>query len=329
MQKLILLLALATGFTTHAQDPHFSQYYASQMTVNPASAGLFTGDMRVSGLYRQQWPQYGDPFTTATVAFEWKPNGFREGQNTNRLAIGGMLMYDKTPDAVLKSDYAYLTIAYHKALDEEGNNRLGIGFMAGYNQRTMDPSHLTFGNQFASGGFTRGMGESISEQKNASFDLHTGLMYSYEDESKLIYAGVSGYHLLQPKDYFVSENNLLNKTPRRININAGFNIAGENVQWAGSALLMRQQGIHEITIGGAVGFPFAENDGLLYLGSWYRFREAFIPTVNLQWKNMNVGLSYDTYIGSNQTVVKPQSFELSLSARIAPYHDYKTGCYAF
>ena len=122
MKRILLIGAMLYGGLCSAQDPHFSQYYASQMTVNPATAGMFQGDMRLSGLYRQQWPQFGSPFVTGTFAFEWKPQGFKDGQNINRLALGGLMMYDKTPDEVLKGQYLYGTIAYHKALDENGDN---------------------------------------------------------------------------------------------------------------------------------------------------------------------------------------------------------------
>jgi type IX secretion system PorP/SprF family membrane protein len=329
MRKLILFLGLGLFCSiTYAQDPHFSQYYASQSTVNPANTGMFDGDVRVSGLYRQQWPQFGSAFVTGTIAMEFKPEGFKDGQSPNRFAFGGMLMFDKTPDGVLKSQYAYATIAYHKALDEEGHSRLGMGFMAGYNQKILDASQLTFGNQFQSGGFNRGSGEAIGSGKLASFDVHAGMLYSYQDEDKLYYAGASIYHILNPKDYFLKQNEELNTVTRRWNLNAGLNIGTDNLHYAASALFMHQQKSNEILIGGTVGVPFGEN-GILYAGSWYRVGESFIPTVNLQWNTMNVGVSYDTYMSSQNTITKPKSVELSLAWRFAPYHDYKTGCFAF
>ena len=104
------------------------------------------------------------------MAVEWKPQGFKDGQNPNRLAFGGVMMYDRTPDAVLKTQYAGLMVAYHKALDETGNNKLGLGFMAVYNQRMLDASQLTFGNQFQSGGFRTTGGELITSGKTSSFE---------------------------------------------------------------------------------------------------------------------------------------------------------------
>lgn len=329
MKKTLLICTIFYSSFCFAQDPHFSQYYASQQTVNPATAGMFAGDMKLSGLYRQQWPQFGSPFVTGAFAFEWKPQGFKDGQNINRLALGGMMMYDKSPDEVLTGQYVYGTIAYHKALDAEGHHRIGLGFMGGYNQKMLDASKLTFGNQFNGTGFTPGTGEAISSRKTSSFDVHTGLLYSYEDEQKLIYAGASMYHLIGPKEYFVSGNNVLDYVPRRMNLNAGANIRAENgIQYAASLLVMQQQKVREIMAGGAVGFPFSEEDGLLYTGLWYRYQEAFIPTINLQYKNMNIGFSYDVTIASKKTITKPKSMELSLGYRITPYKS-NTGCFVF
>ena len=38
-----------------AQDIHFSQYYLSPLTQNPANAGSFVNANRFSALYRNQW----------------------------------------------------------------------------------------------------------------------------------------------------------------------------------------------------------------------------------------------------------------------------------
>jgi type IX secretion system PorP/SprF family membrane protein len=325
-RSMMIIFFWGTGFFSNAQDPHFSQYYAAPSTVNPANAGLYKGDMRISGLYRQQWPQYGDAFVTGTIAFEMKPRGFRDGENKNRLSLGAVFLYDRTPDAILKSQHAYAQLAYHQSLDETGHHRLGMGFMFGYNQKMLDHAQLSFGSQFGSGGFTSGSGEILNTNKISSYDLHSGLMYSYEDEKKLVYAGASAFHLLKPRDQFISAQTALDHVPMRYHINAGMNITGEQLQWAASALYMHQQGVNEWMAGGAVGIPYAK-EGLLYLGVWYRLKESLIPTINLQWRTMNIGLSYDSFAGGK--MARPRSFELSISTRIEKYRDYRTGCFAF
>lgn len=39
----------------YAQDIHFSQFYDSPLTLNPATTGNFRGDYRISHIYRSQW----------------------------------------------------------------------------------------------------------------------------------------------------------------------------------------------------------------------------------------------------------------------------------
>jgi type IX secretion system PorP/SprF family membrane protein len=328
MRKLVCLffVILMTGFC-EAQDPHFSQYYASPTTVNPAATGFFQGDSRITALYRQQWPEFGEPFVTGTTSLEFKPEKFKNGSTQDRLAYGLMLLYDKTPDAVLKSQHAYFLFGYHKALDEEGYHRLGIGFMGGFNQKTLDATQLTFSDEFQSGGFQQGSGETVPSKKLSAFDLHAGVLYSYEDDFKTYYLGGSVYHLTSPKNYFLENNQVLKTIPKRWNLNAGININSNSIQYAGSLLFMRQAKVNEILVGGTIGIPFNMENGVFYIGSWYRFKESVIPTINLQWKKANLGFSYD--VSSNRTMTRPRTMEVSIAVRPTKFRDTKTGCYSF
>ena len=48
MKKTILLIALIVSvITMKAQDPHFSQFFASPLTLNPAFTGKFDGEWRL------------------------------------------------------------------------------------------------------------------------------------------------------------------------------------------------------------------------------------------------------------------------------------------
>lgn len=48
---IILLFSLYIN----AQDIHFSQFYEAPLSRNPALAGIFTGNLRVQLLHRNQW----------------------------------------------------------------------------------------------------------------------------------------------------------------------------------------------------------------------------------------------------------------------------------
>jgi hypothetical protein len=85
MYKLYLLIADATMkyhfrfllfsvfFLTHwvvAQDPHFSQFFASPLTQNPANIGSFNGNLRIATNYRDQWPGINKSYTTTTISVD-------------------------------------------------------------------------------------------------------------------------------------------------------------------------------------------------------------------------------------------------------------------
>lgn len=324
MRISLIVVACLLCFVSRAQDPHFSQYYASPATINPAHTGAFKGDARLSGIYRQQYPQYGTPFTTGTFSIELKTT---PTDHQDYFGYGAMILFDKTPDGALKTDHAYTMLAYHKSLDREGLNKLTFGVMAGYNQKRLDASHFTFGSQFQSGGFTGNAGEVIPSSQQNSFDVHAGLLYSFEDEDKLLYAGGSLFHLLQPKNTFFGNIDNAPVIHYRLNANAGFNIKTDAVIYAGSVLFMRQENINELLLGGMAGFPFGSS-GTLYLGGWYRMEESLIPGINVQWQNFNVGASYDVFVNHQKTMVHPTSFELSMVYTFSHFTE-PTGCFHF
>jgi hypothetical protein len=52
---IAIMIILSGGFTASAQDIHFSQFFEAPLLRNPSLAGIFTGDLRVQGVYRTQW----------------------------------------------------------------------------------------------------------------------------------------------------------------------------------------------------------------------------------------------------------------------------------
>lgn len=49
-------------------DPHFSQYYAYPLYLNPALTGIINGDYRATAIYRNQWSSIDKPFSTTGVS---------------------------------------------------------------------------------------------------------------------------------------------------------------------------------------------------------------------------------------------------------------------
>src|SRR5436190_15515671 len=117
MRKYILILPalLLTGLLK-AQDPHFSQFFASPLTLNPAFTGKFSGSWRLSANHRDQWPSIPKAYVTSTASIDF---GILKGRlpETDVFGIGFSGVTDASANSALKLNYGSISLSYHKALD--------------------------------------------------------------------------------------------------------------------------------------------------------------------------------------------------------------------
>src|SRR5215471_8523943 len=109
MRKILTILALGLSFSIEAlaQDPAFSQFFASPLTLNPAFTGKFNGVFRAAGNYRNQWPTINNSFITSTISVDG--GIFRNKLPANDLCgLGLMVMTNKTGNGILNSNYVAL-----------------------------------------------------------------------------------------------------------------------------------------------------------------------------------------------------------------------------
>ncbi|BAV08016.1 hypothetical protein FLA_4049 [Filimonas lacunae] len=297
-----------------AQDPGFTQYFSSPQTVNPAFTGFFYGKARVITNYRRQWWGAGEPFTTASLAFDLKGKSLTYN-DFDYWAIGGSALNDKSAGGLLKSNYFSLSAAYHKALDEDGFQTIAAGFQATSASRRLDIANATFESQFTSGGFNLNLpnGESYIQGNSSYMDVSAGLLYKYDDEESSYYAGASVYHATQPKESIL--NNKTNKVPTRMAFEVGASLpVGYNSKVFLSGLFQQQAGVLAYSAGGAYSFglPTENADASLYLGGWYS-NANISPYIGLQYNSFQLGVTYDMVTTSMKSAVKKNgSFELSL-----------------
>src|SRR5436853_6211672 len=69
---VIFCMLLLHNNVLHAQDISFSQFYEQPLLRNPALAGLFNGDVRLSASYRNQWQSVTVPYRTFALSTEIK-----------------------------------------------------------------------------------------------------------------------------------------------------------------------------------------------------------------------------------------------------------------
>jgi|SRR5690606_13619320 len=304
MKKILLGISVLTGlaFGANAQDAHFSQYFSSPLTLNPALTGLTQCDVRVAANYRNQWYTVSDnPYTTFSASFDMATMKDKM-DNGNALGIGVLALYDKAGNGGLQNINLGLSVAYHWGLGNEDQHNFSIGGQAVLVQKSIDFTRLSFEDQFNphTGGTEYETQENFPNQDLTYPDYNAGIMYSGRvSDFATAYAGFSVYHLTAPAETFM--DNSSHKIHRRYTATLGGSFdLNENIVLYASGMYQNQASASELLIGAATGFIL--NPGydreysrptIFYLGAWYRSSDAIIPYLSIEMKKLQLGLSYD------------------------------------
>lgn len=289
-------------------DPHFSQYYAYPLLLNPALTGVVDGDYRVSINARQQWGSLNNAYYTGAASFDMAP--------TKNLAFGATVMNQKAGEV----DFNYLTAlasaAYRVRLGSDGNQILNFGLQAGIINKSFDASKVRTGNQYdPNSGYNGNLPsyENIASNSSFSPDVNAGLMYfdGTPNRSVNVFAGGSIAHLTRPVDKFLGNKE---RIPMRYTVHGGARVkVSDLIAITPNALYMSQGNAHETLAGAYAEFMINPETGLL-VGGNYRVESSAIAFLGLQIKNLVLGLSYDMNTSHVTNISRTNGgLELSLS----------------
>ncbi len=315
-----LLFCIIVCSTLFAQDPIFSQFYSSPLSVSPALAGNGDADWRVVGLHRNQWIASGiDPLTTSSVSFDGKL--FRQRDNEKNYIGGGILfLQDKGLGGAYKSNSFTGILSSHVSLDGEDMHGLSLGLGGTYSNTMIDFNQLDFASQLSSSGFNRTLptSEPYLSQIKPYFAMSAGIAYTYSSETSGFDIGLSGYRFFKTQRSALSDPNQLD--PARYNIHANYqSYLSEKFVFNAAALYVMESNITSYTVGVNIGTILTQGDqvqpSVLNTGLWYRKSEAVVPYLGLMIGNITGGLSYDINTGSSSSLGSLKTFELSLIFR--------------
>ncbi|PJJ79153.1 PorP/SprF family type IX secretion system membrane protein [Mucilaginibacter auburnensis] len=304
-----------------AQDPYFTQYFASPLSLNPANTGLFDGDYRVAVNQRVQWWNVGSSYHTTSISFDAKL--FQEQMpDFDIFGIGFSGIFDKSLNGALESTFLSASGAYHKSLASDGRHILTVGMQATYANRFINYNQLTFASQFNVDFFDRSLPNYVDTRYSATsyLEANAGLIYSYHVEKANLYIGTSLYHATRPTEQLFNETGY--KVPFRTTIHMGGEVyVNDQSSVLFSGVYAEQQNITDKIFGVAYGistaqpyFNSTEPRVKFYLGLWHRLGQSFIPYVGVDYNNYGVGLNY-SFTSSQLSNYRPQTFEISFIYR--------------
>jgi type IX secretion system PorP/SprF family membrane protein len=301
MKKLVAFIGtLLLAGNLLAQDPHFSQFFASPLTLNPAFTGKFNGLWRLAANHRDQWPSIPKAYVTSTASIDFPILASRVPEN-DVFGVGISGLTDASANSILKLNYGSVSMSYHKAIDENGYNTIGAGFQGTFSNVLLDVTKLQFEDMLTQNGFTGTTTDLITNGNNQSyFDVNAGLLYSGSSNGiNNYYLGVSMYHINRPKVSFKDKNWFLTG---RFTIHGGGSFpVSDQLTVHTSVIHQIQNKASETTLGASLAANLNQDQDKptsVYLGSWMRFNDAIIPYIGLEFGGMRIGASYDFNISN-------------------------------
>ena len=315
MRKTFLLIAVLFVFVhSYAQDPHFSQFFASPLTINPANTGNFSGSLRAALNSRTQLPEFNNAYATKTLSLD-APILKKYIKEDDKLSVGLLILSDQSGNKLLNDNNIAASVSYSKALDENANHSIAVGFQVNYSMYRFDPLKANFEDQLRAGGFTGTTAELIlgnNFTKNTT-DINAGLLYTGStSDNNIFYVGASYYHFAKPTVGLITPTYF---TSSRINLHGGAYFSLSNAASLHTSFQYQKQGLtNELILGGALSYYLGSENGIeVYAGLWSRVKECMIPYVGLEWNQIRAGFTYD--VGGTNTIASSrfyQSSEISL-----------------
>jgi type IX secretion system PorP/SprF family membrane protein len=286
-------LVVLSLVTIQAQDPVFSQFYASPLHLNPALAGT-SGNGQVFLNYRNQWPSINQAYVTYAASFDQFYDDINSG-------FGVSVLADVSGRGLYKTTTGHLSYSYKVRFRKSLQMRLGIS--AGLINSRIDWAQLIFPDQLdpefgavSPGGLPFPSDEAAPEGGNAVsvLDASTGLVIFNET----FYGGLTLKHLNAPRFSFLQVNDQLSGgLPLSISLHGGAEIDllktknGRDVFVSPNFQYIRQGALSQLNIGTI--FRYYK----IGTGAWYRHSsanpDALIFLLEGRQNNFRVAYSYD------------------------------------
>ena len=304
--RFILLLALLLPvFAANAQDIHFSQFSNSPLNLSPGLSGVFGGDIRFVGNYRNQWRSVPVPYTTFSGSVENKVY-WTKGRYDRYLTGSLLLNYDKQGSLELTS--LQIGIPIGVTLPVARNVYLTGAVTPTFGQRAFDTNRLTFDAQWVDCIFDPAADmreDQLFQSTNLKyFDLSAGLNVRIQSEEKRTRLDVGGgmHHINRPNHDFWSSNLTDPGNVRlysKISLYAmGVLQLSGNFDLVGQGLYQKQGGYEEIVYGAGLRMMLSQRayrELALQVGVDFRHRyqDALLPHVEVLWRTWTLGFTYD------------------------------------
>ncbi len=301
--------------SSKAQELVLSQPYAAAQFLSPASVGNGVFDQRIQSNLRSQSIGGSNFARTIVVGWDRKYNR-RALDQTNYLGIGGQIISEQLMNGLLNTNYITFNTAYHLFLDGDDYSNLAIGLGVTYAQTNLDRSKLRFGDMYdPSGNLSGNPSSEIFLSNPGRLSANTGLLYTRHSTDTYFQLSANGFFFAKPD----VTNSPYNEAPGMrstlfVNLEKYFS---EDYTYLFHGAFSSRNKENTYVAGASISLPILwkfDHDRRLYVGCYYRVKDAIIPSVNIMMEDYIFGMSYDIYNnGLSAAGIRSNSFELTFS----------------
>ena len=348
---LFIFIAVFFMQKAQAQDMHFSQFYVSNLTMNPATTGVMSCQMRVSAIYRNQWAsvagQYA--FNTFGLGVEGKLNAGKK----DYVGLGLSVWVDRAGASQMTSIQASFSGSYLKKIGGRRANEhyLVAGAQIGFNQRSIRLDQLRWGTNWDGSAFNPALpdNESVFNRNLTVVDLNAGIMWFSALDKKNqsnVYAGVAFQHLTKSNLSFITQGTEPLFTKITVHGGAEARLA-RRLALVPSFGLWFQGPSTQLNVGTGVKFDFSKKSvsrQAFTIGMYMRGAnmaqansdqvafgvDALIALIRLKFGSSHIGFSYDINVSKLMGATRANGgFELSYVWTLCNRKGRRLGCPTF
>ena len=293
MKKILVIFSLFFSVNLFAQqEPLFTQYYITDMAINPAISGSKSYNA-LTMLTRQQWLGFEGAPLSSNISYH--------GALNNRSAMGGYLMFDQATPALQAN--LHLNYAYHVPLNYDGVRlSFGLGAKLMYYSLDFKPEDLPPGEDNA---------YDVNAYDKTLGDASTGT-YLY---ARNFYLGFSATNLFQSTfNPAIRNSPTSNKVSKNYYGMGAYRFYITNRDWQlEHSFLLRKLALHKNVTDITTRIIYIENT---WGGITYRTDGTLAFGIGVAKNNMHFSYSYDHTFAGDIMQYSYGTHEIGISFRI-------------
>lgn len=289
----MIFLLLMTSVRSTAQDIHFSQFFNTPLASGPGTIGAFDGEYRFNGIFRQQWRAVTIPYRTFAFGGD-----AANAAGVKGLGLGAWIFNDKAGDSRLNQFHLSAGASWTQHFGTTDEHALTGGVQFGFTSISLDPSALSFDNQYNGYYYDPDLstGEQFARSSSMHPDVHLGAVYRCKAGPRTnIQVGFGMFNLTTPGISFLGGPSTDLDTRTTTQVMVQFPIAAK-LDLLPMVQFMSQGEFQELDLGSNLRYILLDRYGLkrsVLLGAHYRAADAGYLYAGLEYDDWTFGMSYD------------------------------------